>query len=109
LIPLFPIGHYTPASSCPHAEPIVPGSALCCMICHCSGLDAHPALHRDPLTDPAPEPKAKTEPAAKFAPRSQTGASRETRKQKRLRLSLEQTAASGGRSEKSRADVVRAS
>src|SRR5207245_1092841 len=57
LIPLFPIGSYTPQSACPHREPIGQGSAFCCMVCHDSGMDAHPALQRDPRMDPIPEPK----------------------------------------------------
>jgi hypothetical protein len=77
LVPLFPIGSYTPLSACGHNRPIVPGSVLCCMVCHRSGVDDHPALERDPLTEPAPEPK----PAP--APKKTT---RETRKQRRQRV-----------------------
>jgi hypothetical protein len=29
------------------------------MVCHQSGQDGHPALRRDPYTDPRPEPKPK--------------------------------------------------
>jgi hypothetical protein len=76
LVPLFPIGPYTPFSSCRHKRPIQSGSLLCCMICHESGLDWHPALQRDPRTDPAPDPKT--------APKSQTLA-KETRRQRRQR------------------------
>jgi hypothetical protein len=76
LVPLFPIGPYTPFSSCRHKRPIQSGSLLCCMICHESGLDRHPALQRDPRADPAPEPKA--------APSSQT-LPKETRRQRRQR------------------------
>ena len=57
LVPLFPIGPYTPRSSCGHQRPIASGSVLCCMICHRSGWDKHPAMQRDPETDPAPEPR----------------------------------------------------
>src|SRR5262245_15209989 len=57
LIPLFPVGPYTPQSACPHRVPIEPGSALCCMVCHRSGMDEHPTMQRDPSTDPSPEPK----------------------------------------------------
>jgi hypothetical protein len=79
LVPLFPIGAYTPQSGCGHRRPIEPGSSLCCMVCHTSGMDRHPALRRDPRTDPAPEPKPKAmaEPA-----KSQ----RETRRERRQRL-----------------------
>ena len=77
LIPFFPIGSYTPLSSCGHHRPIEQGSLLCCMVCHHSGVDDHPALERDPLTEPAPEPKP--------APASEK-ATRETRKQRRQRV-----------------------
>jgi hypothetical protein len=79
LVPLFPIGAYTPQSSCAHRRPIEPGSSLCCMVCHTSGMDRHPALRRDPRTDPAPEPK----PAA---PQQQARSQRETRRKRRQRL-----------------------
>lgn len=58
LIPLFPIGPFTPSSSCGHRHPIRAGSAFCCMVCHASGIDDHPELKRDPKTDPKPEPKS---------------------------------------------------
>jgi hypothetical protein len=76
LVPLFPIGPYSPLSRCRHTRPIQSGSLLCCMICHESGMDRHPALRRDPRTDPKPEP----EPTSKL----QT-VPRETRKERRLR------------------------
>jgi len=76
LIPLFPIGPYTPQSFCAHRQPIRLGSNLCCMVCHRSGMDHHPALQRDKATEPAPEPV----PAA-----PKKGGS-ETRKQRRRRL-----------------------
>jgi hypothetical protein len=79
LVPLFPIGAYTPQSPCGHKRPIKPGSSLCCMVCHTSGMDRHPALRRDPRTDPAPEPKPKP-------PVAQTKSQRETRKKRRQRL-----------------------
>ena len=97
LIPLFPIGPYTPQSACPHLEPIEKGSALCCMVCHGSGMDGHPSLRRDPRTDPAPEPK--TEPAPNLALRPKTGESHETRKQRRRRIFAQQTARAPSRSE----------
>ena len=50
LIPLFPIGTLTPQSACPHHDTIDPGSRLCCMVCHESGMDDHPGLRRDPDT-----------------------------------------------------------
>ena len=79
LVPLFPIGPYTPVSACAHNRPIAHGSALCCMVCHCSGMDRHPALRRDPRTDPAPEPKPN-------APPEPADLKRETRKERRQRL-----------------------
>jgi hypothetical protein len=44
LVPLFPVGDYTPHSICGHHGPIERGSLFCCMICHRSGHDDHPAL-----------------------------------------------------------------
>ncbi len=79
LVPLFPIGAYTPQSSCAHRRAIEPGSSLCCMVCHSSGMDRHPALRRDPRTEPAPEPKPKVTPQVAKSPR-------ETRKVRRKRL-----------------------
>lgn len=78
LVPFFPIGAFTPRSTCPHRGPIRPGSSLCCMVCSRSGVDDHPELKRDPRTDPRPEPKA--------APPARPVATRETRKQRRKRL-----------------------
>lgn len=57
LVPLFPIGAFTPRSECRHRGPIQPGSLDCCMVCSASGVDDHPALKRDPRTDPRPEPR----------------------------------------------------
>jgi hypothetical protein len=79
LVPLFPIEAYTPQASCAHRRPIELGSALCCMVCHISGMDRHPALRRDPGTDPAPEPKPKAAP-------EQAKSQRETRRERRQRL-----------------------
>jgi hypothetical protein len=78
LVPLFPIGPFTPASACPHQGPIRRGSVICCMVCSRSGMDDHPALKRDPGTDPPPEPKPVV------TPRPARG--RETRKERRRRL-----------------------
>lgn len=55
LVPLFHVGPFTPTSPCPHHGPIREGSLLCCMVCSTSGMDDHPALTRDPATDPPPE------------------------------------------------------
>jgi len=79
LVPLFPVGPYTPRSNCAHKRPIEPGSSLCCMVCHISGMDGHPALKRDRRTDPTPESKPKPSPA-------QAKLQRETRKKRRKRL-----------------------
>lgn len=89
LVPLFPIGPYTPQSACPHRVPIETGSALCCMVCHCSGMDEHPAMQRDPKTDPNPEPK----PVLSSARHPEPGAQRETRKQRRQKQFAQQAAA----------------
>jgi hypothetical protein len=47
LIPLFPVGQFTPQSACPHDGPIPRGSRLVCMVCGASGMDDHPGLKRD--------------------------------------------------------------
>src|SRR5271166_5094114 len=78
LVPLFPIGAFTPRSACPHHGPIRTGSEFCCMVCSQSGVDDHPALKRDPSTDPRPERKA--------AALVRVAGVRETRKQRRHRL-----------------------
>ncbi len=40
LEPIFPPGFYTPQSKCDHAvNPIRPGRAVCCVVCHCTGID----------------------------------------------------------------------
>jgi hypothetical protein len=75
LIPLFPVGPYTPHSSCGHYQPIPPGSRLCCMVCHCSGMDDHPALKRN----------LGREPIRECVPAVQRIV-RETRRQRRRRL-----------------------
>jgi DNA-binding CsgD family transcriptional regulator len=77
LIPLFPVGSYTPQSACRHLRPLEQGSLFYCVVCHSSGIDDHPALQRDPLTDPSPEPKPA--PAPKKT-------ARETRRQRRQRV-----------------------
>jgi hypothetical protein len=87
LVPLFPLGHFTPLSACRHHGPIEPGSLFCCVVCHCSGIDDHPGLQRDPLTDPTPEPKPK--PAPKKT-------ARETRKARRQRVFASQPDCSRG-------------
>jgi hypothetical protein len=79
LVPLFPIGSYTPQSACPHHGPIRVGSVFCCMVCHGSGMDGHPFLQRDPLHDPKPDPKPN--PSRRVA--RPLG---ETRRQRRRRL-----------------------
>jgi hypothetical protein len=79
LIPLFPIAPYTPLSTCGHRQPIESDSLLCCMVCHCSGVDDHPGLQRSPLTEPAPERK----PDSEVVPKRQK---RETRRERRQRL-----------------------
>jgi len=92
LVPLFPIAAFTPTSKCPHHGPIREGSLFCCMVCSTSGIDDHPALQRDPLTDPKPEPgpparKSASQPPAGANPSSppEPAAGRETRKERRRR------------------------
>lgn len=58
MVPLFPLDSFTPNSKCAHKRRIKRGSIFCCMICHQSGVDLHPALRRSKATDPKPEPKA---------------------------------------------------
>ena len=77
LIPLFPLGPLTPESVCRHNGPIEPGSLFCCVICHHSGIDDHPALKRDARTDPTPEAKPAPAPPKKTC---------ETRRQRRRRI-----------------------
>jgi len=77
LVPLFPIGAFTPGSACPHHGPIRAGSVFCCMVCSKSGVDDHPTLKRDPRTDPHRERKAAL---------GRVACVRETRKQRRQRL-----------------------
>ncbi len=107
LMPFFPIGSFTPQSECPHREPIGEGSALCCMVCHRSGMDSHPGLRRDPQTDPTPELKAG--PAPEFVPQPKDGKPLETRKQRRRRRFAQESATEQGRSEESRTEEVRPS
>lgn len=77
LVPFYPITSLTPQSACPHHGPIRHGSVLYCEVCGQSGLDDHPALWRDPRTDPSPERKPEPEPCT---------AAPETRRQRRKRL-----------------------
>lgn len=73
---LLPVGPLTPASPCPHSGPIPRGERVVCLVCHASGLDGvHPALVRNPRTDPKPERKVAEKPAAE-----------PTRRQKRAML-----------------------
>lgn len=69
IVPLFPIGPFTPESVCAHKGPIQPGSRFYCPVCHQSGFDGHPHLRRDPRTEPKPEPKP---PASAKPPRAKT-------------------------------------
>ena len=82
LTPLFPIGAFTPQSSCPHHKSLKPGTRLCCMVCHASGMDDHPGLRSDRQVDPSPEPEP--EPASDVEPAPAVAAP-ETRKQRRRR------------------------
>lgn len=82
LVPLFPVGPYTPQSLCGHHQPIERGSVFCCMICHTSGQDDHPALQRDPRIDP----RRDTKPASSQKAFCSEKTYRETRRQRRQRL-----------------------
>lgn len=81
LVPLFPITSFVPKSKCPHHGPIRSGSVFCCMVCSGSGVDDHPALKRNPVTDPRPEPVA-----PKYKPKSSTKAKPETRRERRKKV-----------------------
>lgn len=82
LVPLFPIGPFTPASECPHRGPIAEGSLLCCMVCSASGMDGHPALARDPRFDPRPAARRAPSPTTAVA----SPAAGETRRERRRKL-----------------------
>lgn len=90
LVPLFPVGSFTPNSPCPHHGPIREGSLLCCMVCSASGIDGHPALARDPATDPLPEaksPRTRRSNGLKSAVAAiEAETSLETRRQRRSRI-----------------------
>lgn len=90
LTPMFPIGAFTPQSTCPHGGPLQPGSTICCMVCHASGMDDHPSMRRDAATDPAPESGLESEfaltPVAAAIVPSPTARRRETRRDRRRRL-----------------------
>lgn len=90
LVPLFPVGAFTPTSECPHRGPIAEGSLLCCMVCSASGMDGHPSLALEPATDRRPDPKARPKrPANESKPRPALGgaeAKPATRRQRRARL-----------------------
>lgn len=49
-----------------HHGPMPKGTICCCGVCYKSGIDNHPALRRDPRTDPKPEKK----PAWKIKPKT---------------------------------------
>jgi hypothetical protein len=53
----FPVAGLVPNSAC-HCTPTnhIPGSKLCCAVCHRSGIDDHPGLQREPILEPHPEP-----------------------------------------------------
>jgi hypothetical protein len=83
LVPLFPAGNYTPNSQCGHYEPIERGSVFCCMVCHASGQDDHPALRKNCSV----KLNSKVGREATFRGKnSNQRISLETRKQRRQRL-----------------------
>lgn len=80
LVPLFPITALDPQSVCPHRGKIERGSIFCCMVCHCSGQDHHPAMQIGPLDIRKPEkPKPKLDQLV-------AAVLKENRRQRRLRL-----------------------
>jgi hypothetical protein len=84
LVPLFPVGSFTPHSKCAHHGPIERGSVFCCMVCHASGQDDHPALQHTYSVEPRSE--AKHEDIFPSSRYSDQKAFPETRKQRRQRL-----------------------
>jgi hypothetical protein len=75
LNPKFPVGvPFTRFSECPHKGPIPHGSHDYCCCCDKTGIDWHPAFHRDPRTEPRRKPVV-----------VQPGAA-ETRQERRARL-----------------------
>ena len=83
LVPLFPVGPYSPQSVCGHHQPIERGSVFCCMVCHTSGQDDHPALQHDPRFDRKLDSKSG---AALSKILCGEKSCRETRRQRRQRL-----------------------
>lgn len=80
LEPLFPIDAYTPLSVCTRHGGIWKGSCFVCMICHLTGQEGHPALIREWVSDPKPEPPPPEPPPDVERPHV------ETRRERRLRL-----------------------
>lgn len=81
LVPLFPITALDPQSACPHRRRIERGSIFCCMVCHCSGQDHHPAMEIGPSDIRKPEkPKSRPLLAAELAEPL-----KETRRQRRAK------------------------
>jgi hypothetical protein len=85
LVPLFPIGPFTPDTRCGHRHPIRAGSVFCCMVCHSSGYDNHPELKRDPKTEPGLEPSQPVDATPEPSISGNGNGSVETRKQRRRR------------------------
>jgi hypothetical protein len=80
LNPISPIQSYTPQSACPHPVRFRVGSSDYCIVCSRSSHDGHPALIREWLTDPKPEPPPPAPPIDVAPPHI------ETRKERRFRL-----------------------
>jgi hypothetical protein len=78
LVPLFPVGAFTPDSPCPHYGPIKAGSNLACMVCGKSGRDGHPALVIHKGEEQPPDPRIA----------KNTQSSRESRRRLRSRLDI---------------------
>jgi hypothetical protein len=84
LVPLFPVGSYTPHSQCAHRGPIERGSFFCCMVCHASGQDDHPSLQHTYSVELRSEAKRESMfPSSKYSDQKLL---LETRKQRRQRL-----------------------
>ena len=80
LEPYFGPTPFDPFSRCTHGRPVPDGWPFVCMRCFITAWEDHPALRRDPSTDPKREPK----PTA-YRPAAKPGQP-ETRRMKRLRI-----------------------
>lgn len=55
VVPLFPVGAFTPASACPHSGPV--GPSFCCMVCHETGARVEAKPDEDASNRAASRPR----------------------------------------------------